>query len=159
MDSENAGAGMEMPRYRSHKVVWAIKIAAIEVRKDKSAIIAPADDGYAPFTTKPGWAERFTGSEKDNGYYIQYADGFASWSPTKAFVDGYSPEDESGSALIPPQWANESMRANCLSMALSYVQHHRGPETSKDEVIEIAGKFFAFIQNGQQPSGQARKAA
>ena len=78
-----------MPCYRSHKEVWALKIAALEVNEDKSAKIAPADKGYAVFTTKPGWAERFTGGD-DPGYYVMYADGFDSWSPTKAFEDGYT---------------------------------------------------------------------
>lgn len=82
----------EMPRYKSHKTVWAFKISAIEIRQDKSAVIAPADKGYAPFTTKPGWAERFTGSEDDKGYYVEYDGGFASWSPTKAFEEGYTRE-------------------------------------------------------------------
>lgn len=87
--------GMEMPRYQSHKTVWALKIAAIEVHADKSASIACADKNYGPFTTKPGWAERFTGGETDDpGYYVQYADGFASWSPTKAFEEGYTRQDK-----------------------------------------------------------------
>ena len=81
----------EMPRYRSHKIVHALKIAAIEVHEDKSATIAPADEGFAPFRTKAGWAERFNGDEADPGYYVSYQDGFASWSPCQAFEDGYSP--------------------------------------------------------------------
>lgn len=80
----------EMPRYRSHKEVWALKIAALEIHEDKSATIAPKDSGYAPFRTAQKWAERFTGSEDDTGYYVVYADGFASWSPAKAFEDGYT---------------------------------------------------------------------
>lgn len=88
-DSE---ASMEMPRYVSHKKVWALKIAAIEINEDKSAKIAPADKGYAVFTTKPGWAERFMSGD-DPGYYVQYADGFASWSPTKAFEEGYTRQE------------------------------------------------------------------
>lgn len=83
-------AMMQMPSYECHKQVWALKIAAIEIHADKSATIAPVDKGYAPFTTEPGWAERFTGSEDDRGYFVSYADGFASWSPTKAFEEGYS---------------------------------------------------------------------
>ena len=79
----------EMPKYQSHKQVWALKIAAIEINKDQSAKIAPADEGYAPFETRPGWADRFEGSEDDLGYYVQYVDGFTSWSPTEAFVNGY----------------------------------------------------------------------
>lgn len=78
----------EMPRYVSHKTVWALKIAALEIHEDKSATIAPKDAGYAPFKTRAGWAERFTGSEEDLGYYVQYQDGFSSWSPTKPFEDG-----------------------------------------------------------------------
>lgn len=83
-------ATAEMPRYQSHKKVWALKIAALEIHEDKSATIAPEEIPYAPFKTHPGWAERFTGSEDDKGYFVQYEDGFASWSPTKAFEDGYT---------------------------------------------------------------------
>lgn len=84
-------ASMEMPRYRSHKEVWALKIAAIEINQDGSASIAPADKGYAPFKASAEWATRFKGSEAvDPGYYVTYADGFASWSPTKAFEEGYT---------------------------------------------------------------------
>lgn len=86
---EDNGPFTEMPKYISHKQVWAFKIAAIEINADKSAKIVPADKGYAPFNTKPGWAERFTSGD-DPGYYVLYTDGFASWSPTKAFEEGYT---------------------------------------------------------------------
>lgn len=85
-----SGAMAEMPRYQSHKKVWALKIAAIEIREDKSAVIAPSEERYASFETKPGWAERFKGSEGDLGYYVAYEDGYASWSPTKAFEQGHT---------------------------------------------------------------------
>ncbi len=91
MESTNEPqAMMELPRYKSHKLVWALKIAAIEIHEDKSATIAPADEGYSPFRTLPGWAERFNGDEADPGYYVVYQDGFKSWSPCQAFEDGYS---------------------------------------------------------------------
>lgn len=80
---------IQLPRWQSHKKVWALKIAALEINEDKSAKIAPVDDRYAPFTTKPGWAERFVSGD-DPGDYVQYEDGFASWSPTKAFEEGYT---------------------------------------------------------------------
>ena len=81
-------AGAQLPQYQCHKKVWALKIAAIEIDKDGSAKIAPADKGFATLTTGPKF--RFTGSEEDLGYYVRYDDGFESWSPTKAFEDGYS---------------------------------------------------------------------
>lgn len=83
-------ATMEMPKYRSHKQVWALPIAAIEFAEDGSAKIAPADRRYSTVETKPGFRERFKGDEADLGYYVVYADGYQSWSPTKAFVDGYT---------------------------------------------------------------------
>lgn len=79
----------EMPRYKCNKEVWALKIAAIEVHEDKSATIAPADEGFLPFQTEKGWGERFKGDENDPGYYVQYRDGYTSWSPSKAFEEGY----------------------------------------------------------------------
>ena len=83
-------AQVQMPRYKSHKLVWALRINAIEFNQDGSAKIAPAEAGYAAFTTKPGFSGRFKGDEADLGYYVVYADGYQSWSPTAAFEDGYS---------------------------------------------------------------------
>lgn len=80
----------ELPRYKCHKEVWALKIEAIEIHKDGSATIAPEDRNYAHFKTKAGWGERFKGSEEDIGYYVTYKDGYESWSPTEAFEDGYT---------------------------------------------------------------------
>lgn len=85
-------ATMEMPRYQSHKQVWALKISVLEIHQDGSATISPADHGYSTFNTKPGWAQRFNAGD-DPGYYVQYADGFASWSPSKAFEEGYTREE------------------------------------------------------------------
>lgn len=81
---------VEMPKYRSHKVVHALHIAGVEIHEDQSATIAPKDAGYAPFRTRAGWADRFEGSEEDLGVYVVYRDGFTSWSPTEEFRDGYS---------------------------------------------------------------------
>lgn len=81
---------MEMPKYKCHKEVWALKISAIEINEDMSATIAPENKGYAPFKTEAGWAGTFKGTEEDKGYYVAYKDGYKSWSPTKAFEDGYT---------------------------------------------------------------------
>lgn len=79
-----------LPRYRCHKEVHAVKIAAIEFIEDGSAKIAPADHHLGVFDTVPGYVDRFLGGDEDLGYYVQYDDGYQSWSPTKAFEDGYT---------------------------------------------------------------------
>src|SRR6266404_1171355 len=47
-----AQASREMPRYKCHKEVWALKIAHIahvDVSGKGGAVITPVDEGYAPF--------------------------------------------------------------------------------------------------------------
>jgi hypothetical protein len=80
----------ELPRYRSHKVVHALKIAAVEIQEDGSGKIAPVEEGFGTYVTKPGWCERFKSGGEDLGYLVVYGDGYQSWSPTEAFEDGYT---------------------------------------------------------------------
>lgn len=96
--SDNVAA--EMPRYRSHKTVWALKIASIAFDADEaqttnrqtdgSAIITPAEAGYAPFKVDATYVGKH--DPKAGGYFVQYADGYKSWSPADVFEDGYTPE-------------------------------------------------------------------
>lgn len=81
---------MEYPRYKCHKEVHALKIAAIEFAEDGSAKIAPTDSGYGTIKTKRDFRSRFKGGEDDLGYFVIYDDGHESWSPAKAFEDGYT---------------------------------------------------------------------
>jgi hypothetical protein len=82
---ENAS---QMPRYKCHKEVWALKIAVIEMYENGVAKIAPVDKGYETIATKPKFP--FKGGEDDLGYFVVYSDGYQSWSPTKAFEEGYT---------------------------------------------------------------------
>jgi len=91
-------ASAEMPRYKCHKEVWALKIASIEFDRDKastenretdgSATITPEEDGYAPFKVPHDYVRKH--KPEAGGYYVVYADGYKSFSPAKAFEDGYS---------------------------------------------------------------------
>ncbi|ESZ32712.1 hypothetical protein [Mesorhizobium sp. L2C066B000] len=80
-----------LPRYRCHKVVQALKLTDITRNLDTGQVtLTPEDKSYQPFDAPPGWYERFHGSDNDTGYFVQYEDGFSSWSPTEPFEDGYS---------------------------------------------------------------------
>lgn len=74
---------MEMPRYQSHKRVYALKIARVE-----GCTITPDDGRYAPISVEPEMYLRYTPTAGD--YYVVYDDGYKSFSPAKAFEDGYS---------------------------------------------------------------------
>ena len=88
---------MEMPRYRSHKTVWALKISSVTDRGTDTTTnegqlveLAFEDTRYAPRiinighkpVPEPGW------------YFVQYRDGYTSFSPAKEFEDGNTLESE-----------------------------------------------------------------
>ena len=91
-------AQMEMPKYKCHKEVHALKIASIELDSDKAkrdnretdgtALIAPVESGYAPFKVQPEYLRKH--DPMVGGYYVIYDDGYKSFSPAKVFEDGYT---------------------------------------------------------------------
>lgn len=89
---ENNGAYAEMPKYVSHKEVWALKLDDVEFNEeqDKYAIKPSEGQGIAPIFVEKEWGERYKGTDDDKGYYVVYKDGYKSWSPTKAFEEGYT---------------------------------------------------------------------
>jgi hypothetical protein len=78
----------EMPRYESHKKVWALKIK--KVLKDDWGIGIQFED--------PQFSNRvFTNDQLKNRpvpeegmYLVQYEDGYISFSPGKQFEEGYT---------------------------------------------------------------------
>ena len=88
----------EMPKYKSHKEVWALKIADIAYDIDKanaenretdgSATITPAEKGFRPFKVPSEYLEKH--NPHVGGYYVLYKDGYRSFSPADAFEEGYS---------------------------------------------------------------------
>jgi len=96
---------LEMPRYKCHKEVHALKIARIDWipteepapeeplptdtgESEPAAFLVPADRGYAPFPVTRSWMRRH--NPQEGGYYVVYKDGYRSFSPAEAFEDGYT---------------------------------------------------------------------
>jgi hypothetical protein len=90
----------ELPKYKSHKEVWALKIKSIEWvanvldgqgenrEADGSAMITPEEEGFAPFKVDQEYMQKH--KPQVGGYYVEYEDGYASWSPREAFESGYT---------------------------------------------------------------------
>ena len=88
----------EMPKYQSHKKVWALKIKEIvfdsDLAKaanretDGSATIVPEEEGFVPFKVDHAYCHKH--QPKPGGYYVLYEGGYKSWSPADAFEDGYT---------------------------------------------------------------------
>lgn len=90
---------IEMPRYKSHKEVWALKIKRIvfltseEFTSDNGpepdgAMIYPEEHGYAPISVKQEYVDKH--KPEVGGYYVVYKGGYISFSPADAFEDGYA---------------------------------------------------------------------
>jgi hypothetical protein len=83
------GASAELPRYKCHKQVWTLKIAGIEKHQGVGeATITPVDTTYSPLRVSADYVIRH--KPEVGGYYVVYDDGYQSFSPAKAFEEGYS---------------------------------------------------------------------
>lgn len=91
--------GAEMPRYRSHKTVHALRIKSIVTLTSEDmmstggplpdgALIYPEEAGYGAVSVDQAYVAKH--NPKVGGYYVVYADGYASWSPADAFEEGYT---------------------------------------------------------------------
>ncbi len=88
-ERNDMNAEAELPKYKCHKEVYALKIKSIEFNEvDGSAMITPDEQPFAPFRVDPVYVQKH--QPKAGGYFIRYQDGYASWSPADVFEDGYT---------------------------------------------------------------------
>lgn len=78
---------VELPKYKCHKEVWALKIKSLE-DKGTHFQITPEDEGYAPFNVDLEYMIKH--APKVGGYYVVYEDGYKSFSPAKVLEEGYT---------------------------------------------------------------------
>lgn len=74
---------IEMPKYVSHKTVHALKIESVNGHE-----LTFTDKRYAPVTPAAEVFARYTPVPGD--YFVVYTDGYQSFSPAKAFEEGYT---------------------------------------------------------------------
>lgn len=91
---QNTGLEVEMPRYVCHKEVHALKIKEVfdptgpNEESDGRRILRFENPGYGPFFVSREYVQKH--NPVAGGYYVVYADGYESFSPAKAFEDGYT---------------------------------------------------------------------
>lgn len=78
-----------MPKYRCHKEVWALKIKKVMLSSNSvTCWLTFEEPGSASIPVSSSWIARH--DVRDGGYYVVYEDGYSSYSPAKAFEDGYT---------------------------------------------------------------------
>lgn len=80
----------EMPKYKCHKEVWALKIKDLEQELESSGlvILTPVEEGYTPFKLTNDYVDKYR--PVVGGYYVVYEDGYKSFSPAEPFEAGYT---------------------------------------------------------------------
>lgn len=92
------GVQRDMPLYQSHKKVRALEIKAIGERRMSEDMggfertLEFAEPGYDPLRVPTDMFARYTPVPGD--FYVVYEDDYKSFSPRKAFLDGYTPAPE-----------------------------------------------------------------
>lgn len=76
----------QLPAYKSHKTVWALKIRAIVPNPEGGFTITPNNPNFDPFTVSNDYWTKH--NPHPGGYWVLYQDGYQSFSPAKAFEDG-----------------------------------------------------------------------
>lgn len=97
----------ELPAYRSHKTVWGFRITLIDT--DTNTI--HGRDGLS-VQVAPGWLTANARALNEDGYFVQYKDGYISWSPAEAFEAGNTPVQHWGvpRSQEPKYFINEKGR-------------------------------------------------
>jgi hypothetical protein len=91
---ERGSASVQMPKYRCHKEVWALKISAVVDptqpgnETDGLRILSFTDARYASIRVSGDYVRKH--KPEVGGYYVVYKDGYKSFSPAEAFEDGYT---------------------------------------------------------------------
>lgn len=92
--------GQQLPRFRCHKVVQAARITRWE-QTDFNKGVTLWLDGSKTVEKSAEWFHKH--QPETGGYYVVYDNDYASYSPAKAFEEGYSPIKEGGAepAIVP----------------------------------------------------------
>lgn len=137
---------IEMPRYISHKTVWALKISAVHNvvagHNAGGGVLGFSDTRYADRQVSPEYMAKHL--PKPGGYFVVYSDGYESFSPAEAFEKGYSPVGD----LEPI--AKESLdgietEANAVLIGIPSSTNHNGLLLMDPSFVRIMVKHLRRI--------------
>lgn len=165
-----------LPKYVSHKTVKAVKIAEIQLHDNGgNATIIPEYD-VKPFCVSEAYMQKH--DPQVGGYFVQYEDGYQSFSPAKAFEGGYTKlekvvEEESSveqmivdKGLTAPRVTPQDIENNIASVHYFSARqgaraalYERGETTQLDDKADNALVLLTFcvlvLKNGFTVTGES----
>ena len=143
-----------MQKFQSHKVVQAAKITEVYVASDK-AWVSLSFEKDSSETMPYEWHQKH--EPHAGGYFVRYADGYASFSPAEAFESGYRPVEAES---VPGPAHGLSLRQGELLNGIRY--HNCSPEQGarmsewRQTVYDAMLKLFALTPEGPEQTIAAR---
>ncbi|MFZ2306826.1 MAG: hypothetical protein WAW73_20320 [Rhodoferax sp.] len=137
-----------MPAYKSHKTVRAAKITAFRKNGNPDMPDLVLGDIGCIVSLLADWHQKH--KPQVGGYLVQYEDGYQSFSPAKAFEEGYirinpvqlpesGPVMRDGSPADPEKFV-------VLAVDLARPAHQQRVVDEKEEVSTRLAKLLSFFQ-------------
>lgn len=150
-DETKAQSQRPLPRYRCHKVVRAAKIHdvrranAVDAGKALDSVDLVFSSLHPPHhvTVDAGWLDRKVSAARAGrdiedvavgGYYVVYDDGYTSWSPAKAFEEGYTLLAEDTDTATAPQRPDGALLVQAAAAARHASWEIRSLRTQRDRL-------------------------
>lgn len=154
------GASTPMPQYQSHKKVWSLKILSVaylgtDTTTDENPIVEVFFE--APFAPRK-FNLRGKPTPEAGWYYVQYPDGYESFSPAQAFEEGYKPLTEKTTERGPK---GTDLRSFSQAEIDNWFTYHAPTQDQLLQYQEIrtAAKIFAETINRHVPGSADKTAA
>lgn len=116
---DNEQAAVQLPQYQCHKKVRAAKITGTKILKNSPKLRLEFGDIGGSVDVTMAFFQKH--QPEIGGYYVQYEDGYESYSPATAFEEGYTRMD---SDPIPPEFNSPLLGKT------------REPTTSEEKAID-----------------------
>lgn len=137
-----------MQKYKCHKIVEAMEVIHWIIHSDGSATLKGS--GMQEQLVGRIWMEK--NKPGVGGYFVRYEDNYSSWSPAKAFEDGY--------CLLAEAEAKVEGEANIASMSASLLhlldrietENDPGLATERFAIAEAAGMNVVFGEEASMES-------
>ena len=91
---------VSLPEYLCHKTVRAAKIVAVALSSNPGFHRLALAGAAHVDVTRLWYSSK---APQAGGYYVQYEDGYSSYSPAEAFEQGYTPVDQTGNSIQSEQ--------------------------------------------------------
>jgi hypothetical protein len=126
-----------LPLYRCHKEVRAFKIAKIILDPKRGYLILADHPTLGSIWADDAWIAK-TGAVA-GGYYVVYSDGYVSYSPAKAFEEGYT-QIEAPKPVPTPKTETERLQEEMVELRaqiqrLSIAKNTPTPRLTTEETI------------------------